>query len=154
MVMFKILKQQGEKKTSPHTSSKIQTGCLWLYYASVVVCASCYELFAVVQTRGESEIGNGLWGIMFFSRTALALLTVGMMASIHKTVQTNTGTYSYVECILKNKGNYRIKHKQRFSRKQICTLIVLVRRKTTSEYHLLTKSTCSHPTNTHSCTLS
>lgn len=56
---------------------------LWLHYASVFVCVSCYELCAVVQTRGESEIGNGLWGIMFFSSTALVLLTVGMMASIH-----------------------------------------------------------------------
>ncbi len=47
-----------------------------MYYASVFVCVSCYELCAVVWTRGESGVGDGLQGMMFFSGTALVHLTV------------------------------------------------------------------------------
>ena len=84
---------------------------LWIYYVSVFMCVSCYELHAVVQTRGETGIGDGPWGIMFFSGTALVLLTAMMMACIHKvftvssTVQTYTRTQSYLRCFLKKAAN-------------------------------------------------
>lgn len=95
-------------------------GSLWMYYAGVFVCASCYELHDVVQTRGETRIGDGPWGIMFFSGTAMVLLTVQMMACIHKvftvsgTVQTYTCINSYLECFQKNKGHHRMKAPQVF----------------------------------------
>lgn len=82
---------------------------------SVFVRASCYEPCAVVQTIGESEIGDRPKGIMFSSGTAPVLLTVLMMACIHTvfTVSTNTRTHSYLECFLKNK-RYCIKAAQLF----------------------------------------
>lgn len=41
-----------------------------MHYVNVFVCATCYELRTVVQTRAESGIGDRPWGIMFFSGTA------------------------------------------------------------------------------------
>lgn len=111
---FEILNSHGKKHLHTHlqklkssNGKPVDVQCVW-------VCVSCYELCAVVQSGWP-------WGIMFFSGTALVLLTVLMMACIHKvftassTVQTCT--HSYREATIAEKLH-------RFSTKQKCTLTV------------------------------
>ncbi len=121
---FEILNSHG-KKTSSHSSSKTQKlkweACGCTMCVCVCVCVSCYELRAVVQ----SGIGGWPWGIMFFSGTALVLLTVLMMACTHKvfTASSTVRTYmhSHPECFLKNKKATVAQKLQRLSTKQKCT---------------------------------
>lgn len=81
---FDILKAEFTQQKKPSQSSS-KTQLTWeacectIYIVCVFVCSSCYELRAVVKSRGESGIGDWPQGIMFFS---LLLLTALMMACI------------------------------------------------------------------------
>lgn len=124
-----------------------------MYYAGVFVRASCYELHDVVQTRGETRIGDGPRGIMFFSGTAMVPLTVQMIACIHKVftvssrVQTYTCINSYLKCLQKNKSNHSIKAPQVFYKDEQWQFVEKQHQNTTC------CTTCSCPTNTHTRTL-
>lgn len=73
---------------------------------------------------------------------------------IHCEYGTNKHTHTQLPRVFSEK--HRLLHKSStgfLPKKKESTLTVRVCGKTTSKYHLLTKLTRSHPTNTHACTL-
>lgn len=68
--LFNTTLVQPRLQLEPWSRREKHLHTLHMCSVSMFVWASCYELCAVVQTGGESGIGDGPWGIMFFSGTA------------------------------------------------------------------------------------
>lgn len=103
-----------------------------MHCPNVFVCATCYQLCTVVQTRGESGIGDKLWGIMFFSGTATgandglhsqAIHCQSYALKIHMHTVTK-GVFSKTKTTMPQK---------KFSTEQRYTQTVYVYRKTTQK---------------------